>query len=104
MTPCEKKGYKVGQVFEYTGESNIGNRNGNFCVGDVLVLEPESSSSYPRFICIKGERVSANLTASLDNIKRIYPPEEILSDMVDITCEGKTVTISRESAKALNLI
>ncbi len=102
---CKDKGYKVGQVFEV-----VGNDEEAFKVGSIIVLSEDIGNTNPLFDLVWGEcRYEYGILTErgahelLKNVKRIYPPEEG-SKPVEITCEGKTVEISRESAKALNLI
>lgn len=100
MTPCEKKGWKEGEVFEVLNEDEHGTNGSDH---DIMVLSDDDGSRSPYFTFLTGSlkgRVGCKRTY---NVKRIYPPEEE-SKEVEITCEGKTVKISRESAKALNLI
>ena len=102
MTPCGKLGYKVGQVFEYTGEINRPPRNGNFSIGDTIILVGNIEDMSPDFLAANGRKKGDIDSANLRNVKRIYPPEEV-SQEVEVTCEGKTKTISRKDAKALDL-
>lgn len=98
MTPCEKRNWKEGQVFKC-----IDDGNGTLDTGDILVLNDDDESRTPGFQHIESSRVGYCGYYKLDQMKRIYPPEEE-SKEVEVECEGKKTTISRESAKALNLI
>lgn len=109
MTPCEKKGYKVDQIFEVTKEHH----SHNFTKGTIVALSKTTSDDSPYFDLVKGQKLSCLHMAGekteiggyipLDYVQRIYPLEE-KSPTVDIIVEGKTITISRESAIALNLV
>jgi hypothetical protein len=95
---CKNKGYKVGDIFkkiEYVDGDN-------FNKGAILVLSRDDSSDYPYFKCIAGDgnMLYEEKVTYLRKLTRIWPE----NDKVSITCEGKTVEISRESAKALKLI
>lgn len=100
---CKNKGYKIGDIFE------VVESGGNFEKGSIIVLSEDDESSAPRFdlikgrcnFCVNGIKTKQGNYANLDRVRRIYPPED---NKVAITCEGKTVWISRESAEALNLI
>ena len=95
MTPCEKKNYKVGQVFEITNSNHFGTLSDN---GDLLGYIGNGA-----FLTLNGRGeglVKCNSTFSA--VKRVYPPEEE-SKTVDVVCEGKTTTLTREDAKKLNL-
>ena len=95
MTPCEEKGYKVGQVFR--------GARGEFKEGWVMVLKKDDGTQNPYFYCISGEQpFDDSCCEFIYRMERIYPPEEKSED-VEVVCEGKTVVISRKSAEALNL-
>jgi len=96
MTPCEEKGYEVGQVFE-----RVTNSGGEYCAGDILALIEHGDEDGAKFLAIHGKTKGKEKFHFFSRIRRIYPPEK---ETVSITCEGKTVEISRESAKALKLI
>jgi len=97
-TPCQDKGYEVGQVFE------LDRSDGCFDEGDIVVLILDSGTHSPRFEMIKGHRKGEERHLILNvDVKRIYPPEEESKD-VTVTCEGKETIISRKSARKLNLI
>ena len=95
---CKEKGYKAGQVFE-----RISMCDPNRERGALLVLVRDDDDTHPMFLTISGTNKGNTNCHAVKFIKRIYPPEEEKSKDVEVTCEGKTVTISRESAKALNL-
>lgn len=107
MTPCEKRNWEVGQVFEVIERYHISLNAGS--KGSIFVLSRDDGGYQPLFDLIKGDcdydlgkKTKKGAYLPLHKVKRIYPPEEE-SKEVEITCEGKTVKISRESAKALNL-
>ncbi len=104
---CKDKGYEVGQVFEVF-ESD----EGAFSLGSIIVLSKDDNSCCPKFDLVQGIcyfkagiLTENGAHENLENVKRIYPPEESKapedSKAVEVTCEGKTVQISRESAKAI---
>ena len=100
-----KDTYKVGQVFEVKNQGGDGSGN-NGKDGELIVLTEvrNQNSLYFTFLTgrLKGEKHYKNDC----NVVRVYPPEPEpeVSKEVTITCEGKTTTISRESATKLNLI
>ena len=104
MTPCEKRGYEVGQVFEVVDDRYVVTRP-----GAIMVLHDDDGSSCPTFLAIANlpenykNSLQKKFCVNINDVKRIYPPEEE-SETVDVMCEGKTTQISRESAKALNLL
>ena len=104
MTPCEERGYEVGQVFEVVDDRYVVTRP-----GAIMVLHDDDGSSRPPFLAIANlpenykNKLQRKFNVDIENIKRIYPPEEE-SKTVDVMCEGNVVEISRELAKALNLI
>jgi len=89
------KGYEVGQVFKVVNADYF---DSSVKEGDLLQLETKRGE----FRVISGDGFGMiQLDSSFDEVERVWPPG---NDKVLITCEGKTVEISRESAKALNLI
>lgn len=70
MTPCQEKGYEVGQVFEVIDDSNF---HSSVYIGDILVL----ISGDGTFEVLSGNH-KGNLqwNSLFDNVTRIYPPEE----------------------------
>lgn len=103
---CKDKCYKEGQVFKALTNTKVDKDT-------LLVLHNDDGSYYPYFVVLdssQDRKLSAHIEYKglkqvclrLNEVIRIYPPEK--SNKVTITCEGKTVEISRESAKALNLI
>jgi len=102
-SPCEEKGWEVGQVFEILGGSNNMTDNGDF-----VALQEDDGTNSPWFYIIKGRNKGERTCRNIDDnsrIKRIYPPEEE-SKEITLTCDesGKKTTMSRESAKAMNLV
>jgi len=87
MSNCKDRNWKVEQIFK----AMDGDNGSSYAdAGDILVLKKDDGSMCPYFLMISG-------------IKRIYPPEEESKD-VDVVCEGKTTTLTREDARKLNLI
>lgn len=82
MTPCEKKGYEVGQVFEViegsAPYSGYNTRDSVFSHGAIIVLTEDDGTSKPEFTLLKGYSWNKSKTQypSLHKVKRIYPPEE----------------------------
>ena len=98
---CKDKGYEEGQAFK-----TISKKAGDTLEKDsIIILTTDDNSSSPWFKMIDGDTGTYGLynenPVCLNRLKRIWPPEK---ETVSITCEGKTVEISRESAKALNLL
>lgn len=89
-TPCETLGYKIDQVFKDKRD------------GELYVLSEDDGSPSPWFLSLKDSSLLERCCPPLSMVKRIYPPEELSQD-VEVTCEGKTITISRKDAKTLNL-
>jgi len=103
MTPCEEKGYEVGQVF--TVVHGI-----TFDEDSTVVLSKDDGSGYPLFDLVDGGcnssigiKTKKGAYVSLSFVERIYPPEEEKTKDVEVVCEGKTTVLSRESAKVLGL-
>ena len=93
MTPCKMKGYEVGQVFERI--------DGNFSdikIGDVLVLIHDDDTDAPKFQAVSGCGVGKTRWLYLNNVRRIYPPEEPVET---IELMGKTYS-KEEIEKALS--
>ena len=74
MTPCEEKGYKVGQVFEV-----IADDASHFSIGSVVALASIKGRS-PVFDLVRGEctvrngkRTEKGCSLWLKEVKRIYP-------------------------------
>jgi len=97
MTPCEERGWKVGQVFERVMDGKASVEKGS-----LAVLIRDDNTPIPRFFCLSGSSKGREFNLKLSALTRVYPPEE--KKTVTVTCEGNKVEISRESAKALNLI
>jgi len=74
MTPCEKKGYKVGQVFRDTRD------------GDIGVLTEDDGSDIPIFFHVKSG--DCCWPSSLSNMVRVYPPEDKKTETIELM--GKT--------------
>lgn len=98
MTPCEERGYKVGQVFEVVSDGN-----GDIIkTGGFVVLCKDDDSKSPKFFVIKdpSERRNKDTTyVRLSCIKRIYPPEEKKIETIELM--GKTYD-KAEIEKALS--
>jgi len=93
---CKDKGYEEGQAFKYIGKSNF------FDKGAILVLIEDDGTQYPYFkVIANNHKLHDRHPGDLERMVRIYPPEK---ETVTVECEGNKVEISRESAKALNLI
>lgn len=100
MTPCEERGWKEGQVFEVVSGDRHYTVNG--CIA---VLDKGADTDYPSFVVVRGLENNPSTNSwnfPLKDLKRIYPPEE-KSKNVDVVCEGKTTTLTREDAEKLNL-
>lgn len=76
MTPCEKKGYELGQVFKVIKTNEV------FSVGSIIALSVDDQTNIPKFDLIEGscEYRNGELTEyggyiNLSDITRIYPPE-----------------------------
>jgi len=100
-SPCEEKGWKVGEVFEVVNESKA--CAGHSKEGTTLVLDEDDLSGCPWFIVVAGPNKGARTCPSLGGLKRIYPPEEESKD-VTVACEGKETTWCRRDAKRMGLI
>jgi len=98
MTPCEENGWKVGQIFErvIAGDPSPVEK------GSLVVLVRDDNTMIPVFLCLSGSSKGREYSLWLSTLTRVYPPEE--KKTVTVVCEGHKVEISRESAKALNLI
>jgi len=97
---CEDKGYKEGEVFKIVSGDGINNRD----IGSIVILKEDDGSRSPAFWLTEGRKDLCGqswLFINIKKVKRIWPPEK---ETVSVICEGKTVEISRESAKDLNLI
>ena len=78
-TPCEKKGYKIGQVFKVV-EENM------FAKGSIIILDEDDGTGAPFWVLLEGgfnknqtTPGKYNMPRSCESIKyvaRIYPPEE----------------------------
>lgn len=93
---CKDKGWKEGNIFK------VLNDRGCFKEGSTVILTNNDGSTCPYFDLVEGDTIMSrdetqNRAVSLERVKRIYPKEET----VTVTCDGKSVEISRESAKAL---
>lgn len=98
MTPCEEKGYKVGQVFEVVKTGG----GANALKGDIIILTEDDGTSAPFFAKVKATPDSPmpeTLCKTLSKIVRIYPPEE-KEPVETITLMGKTYN-KAEIEKAL---
>ena len=109
QTECEKKGYKVGQVFKVM--------SGHYLFtapGTILVLEEITPA--PRIFPILGDRFNFTVVAhsqgghegetfaiSLDDVKRIYPLEVKEKVAVTNCIDGVFVNkfVNRETANAI---
>lgn len=100
-TPCEEKGYEVGQVFRVT----TGFDSGRAEIGDVVVLDKDDGSDNPFYVNLtRNHATYEHIAGYMRGTVRIYPPEPEESKTVIVTCEGKETKVSRKSAKAFNLI
>lgn len=106
MSKATEKSYEVGQVFKRVSHDTFWTD-----VGDLLIFSRDDGSYCPKFLHLTGKEEGKNYFHNLDDIVRVYPPElevveEVVEESTDVTimCEGKETTISRESAKELNLI
>lgn len=94
MTPCEEKGWEVGQVFEDERD------------GGLFVLDYDDGSSSPYFMSLgnTGARKGKICTPPIPKLKRICPPEE-KSKKVEIVCDLEDfVVIKKADAKELNIL
>lgn len=94
--------YSVGNIFEI--DTLTGNPSGCFGnEGDLVVMH--SGGTTPTYTWLTGDRKGQTHYKHKENLLQVYPPlPEPESETVTIVCEGKETTISRESAKELNLI
>lgn len=94
MTPCEEKGYKVGEVFKVIGVGNaVIDKN------DIVVLREDDHSSAPLFTIIDGRSKGDYGCLSLFKVERIWPPEEKKVETIELM--GKTYN-KEEIEKALS--
>jgi len=100
MSNCKDRNWKVEQIFK----AMDGDNGSSYAdAGDILVLKKDDGSMCPYFLMISGRKEGEECCPNLTSLKRIYPPEEESKD-VDVVCEGKTTTLTREDARKLNLI
>ena len=94
MTPCEKKGYEVGQVFERIVD------NAPSEAGEILVLIYDDRSDAPKFKILTGANKGKERWPALVKVKRVYPPE---APIETIELMGKTYNKS-EIEEALSKV
>ena len=93
------KNYKEGYIYKRTHDSSgdiVSKGDLAVLIGDII---PGDNCS--RFLMLTGESEGRRVKLDKNLFKRIWPFEK---DTVIVVCEGKETEISRESAKALNLI
>jgi len=93
------KDYKEGYIYKRTHDSSgdiVSKGDLAVLIGDII---PGDNCS--KFFMLDGASAGKSIMLDRDYFKRIWPPEK---DTVIVVCEGKETEISRESAKALNLI
>jgi hypothetical protein len=103
MTPCERKGYKAGQVFKVVENEN--NHSGLFRKDAIIVLHRDDGTGLPYFNCIYGANPSGSGggrhgNIRLEKITRIYPPEEV----IEITELDALRTMKAEIEAALSKV
>ena len=94
---------KVGHVFEVVDKGLFAK---DVQVGDIAVLI-DAAEGHLKMMSGKAKGCN-QYDSRLEWVKRVYPPVPepvpVPSATVTIMCEGKETTLSRESAKELNLI
>ena len=101
MSRFTDKGYKETDVFI------TGGKGSHFKEGTIVRLYEDDGDIAPWFVdvTVKNPKRGPHaypVTLENNRIRRLWPNPE--SDMVSLTVAGKTVEISWESAKALNLV
>lgn len=91
MTPCEERGYEVGQVFEVVDINGV-----IFSNKSIIILTKDNNSDAPLFDLVKGSCQyyhgslgTEGAYLDLSKVRRIYPPEEPEEQVETITLFGK---------------